>query len=81
MSLIETFIKKAQQNPRKIVYPEGSDERIIIAASKAAQMGIAKPIIIGEQENIHKMAAVANMPLEEIQIIDIKDEPERLEKD
>jgi len=80
MDLTQLFIEKAQKNPRRIVFPEGSDERIIIAAAKVKTMGIAVPIIIGQQEDIHKIAANNGVSVTGIQIMNPQTEHETVER-
>lgn len=58
MSFIETIKKRAQQEKKKIILPETMDERVIEAALKIVEEGIADIILIGKpvkeisQENI-----------------------------
>jgi phosphate acetyltransferase len=68
MSLIEQFIERAKKAPRRVVLPEGDDERIIKAASKLAAAGIAKPIIIGKDDAVRALAK--DTPLDGIRILD-----------
>ena len=79
MTLIDMFVEKAKRHPQTIVYPEGSDKRIVVAASKVAQMGMATPILLGAHSSIRELADSENVPLEGIQIIDINEEADRLE--
>lgn len=47
MDLIETFIARARATPRRIVLPEAGDERIVQAARRLADAGIAQPVLVG----------------------------------
>ncbi len=47
MDAIESFIAAAKENPRRVVLPEGADERIISAAQRLADEGIATPVLLG----------------------------------
>ena len=47
MDAIESFIAAAKENPRRVVLPEGADERIISAAQRLADEGIAEPVLLG----------------------------------
>ncbi len=49
---LDEFTQRAQQQPKRIVLPEGSDERIIAAAAHCAKQGIAHPILIGDTSKI-----------------------------
>jgi phosphate acetyltransferase len=70
MDLIEKFKEKAKRNPRKIVFPEGNDEKILTASLKIAKEGIAYPIVLGSQEEIEETASRLNLKLEGITIYD-----------
>ena len=69
-----TILKKAQSSIEgknlKIVFPEGSDERILEAAIKHNEDGILKPIILGDKGEIQKVANDNNLTLGNLQIID-----------
>ncbi len=80
MELIQTFIEKAKERPMKIVYPEGKDERIIIAAAKAKEMRIADPIIVGDIDEIQNIADENNVSLDGITIISLKNNESKLEQ-
>ncbi|TPR24258.1 phosphate acetyltransferase [Apilactobacillus micheneri] len=58
---------------KKIVFPEGSDERIIEAASRLASEDLITPILLGNNTDISKHANGAD--LSKVQIIDINDYP------
>ncbi len=50
--VIRVMINKAQKQPKKVVYPEGEEEKIISAAHDAYQDNIAYPILLGNKEII-----------------------------
>lgn len=56
MGLFEELIAKVRTTPKKIVFPEGNDQRIVKAACRLANDQILKPIILGKQEQIEKNA-------------------------
>src|SRR5690242_16343305 len=41
------LVERARKRPRRIVFPEGSDERVLAAASRLARDGAAQPILLG----------------------------------
>lgn len=47
MSMIERVKAKARADRKTIVFPEGSEERTILAAAELVREGIADPILIG----------------------------------
>lgn len=56
MSLVERFIERAKRDPRRIVFPEGNDPQIVRAACRLAAEGIARPIVLGRQEEVAALA-------------------------
>ena len=46
-----------------IVFPEGTDERVLAAANRLAEDGILKPIVIGEEGAIEDKASSLNVEL------------------
>ncbi|MCK5086735.1 MAG: NADP-dependent malic enzyme [Melioribacteraceae bacterium] len=50
--IIRIMVHKAQKDPKKIVYPEGEEEKIIRAAETVFQENIGKPILLGNKELI-----------------------------
>ena len=74
MDLIRRFHEQAAASPRRIVYPEGSEERILQAAVRSRAEGIALPILIGEPAEIAAQAARLNLSLDGLAIVDRKDE-------
>ena len=50
--VVRVMIHKAQKSPKKIVYPEGEEEKIIRAANEVFLEEIGKPILLGNKEII-----------------------------
>lgn len=70
MDIIENFTEKAKKKKREIVYPEGTDERILQAAKIVYDRGIAIPIILGKENEIKEAAEKNNINMAGIKIID-----------
>jgi phosphate acetyltransferase len=49
MGVLDRITRRAQADPRTIVFPEGDDERIRAAARRAADVGIARPVLLVEK--------------------------------
>ena len=64
---------KAAANPKVVVLPEGEHPKIIKAAAIAVSEGIAKPILIGSEKKIQKVAEENGCDLTGISIIDPRD--------
>ena len=56
MSFIENIKNKAKQNIKTIVLPEATDVRVLTAAATVLKEGFANIILIGEEEEIKKIA-------------------------
>jgi len=61
---------KARQNPKRIVFAEATDYKVLKAAQELIHDNIAIPVLLGNQENIHAAAAENNLDLKNITIID-----------
>jgi phosphate acetyltransferase len=61
---------------RKIVFPEGLDERILTAVSRLVQEQLVVPIVIGNKEAVKQKANELGLTLENVEIID----PQQYEK-
>ncbi len=46
------MINKAKACPKRVVFPEGDEDKIIRAAQILIDEGIAKPILLGDKEEI-----------------------------
>ncbi|MBK7337857.1 MAG: NADP-dependent malic enzyme [Saprospirales bacterium] len=73
----EIFLR-AKRDPKRIVFPEGNDPKVIWAASEIAREGIAKPILLGrsKQEILDLFEELHHQP-EGIEIIEPKNFPGR----
>jgi malate dehydrogenase (oxaloacetate-decarboxylating)(NADP+) len=52
--LMQPVFEAARQAPRRIVYGEGEDERVLRAAQTLVDDGIAQPILLGRREAIER---------------------------
>ena len=57
MDLHDRLFDIARQRSRKIVLPEGEDARIVAAAARLKQRGIARPILLGDPDAIARSQA------------------------
>ena len=70
MSFIEQIKQRAKQEIKTIVLPEATDTRILEAAQIIKEEGYAKVILIGNEEDVRKLANKKNIDLGETEIID-----------
>lgn len=70
MEIMDNIIKKAKEKNKTIILPEATDERVIKATRKITDKGIAKIILIGNEEEIKSKAKKVDIDLSDIEIID-----------
>ncbi len=69
MDLISQF-KKTAWKECKLVLPEGNDERILNAARKSTDLGLAEPFFVGNKEEIESTAKKHMIKVSDIEILD-----------
>lgn len=69
--LIHNISSLAKQNPKKVVFAEGSSLPILKAALFAKEEGICYPILLGNRKKIMKLIKEYNLELEDAEIIDL----------
>jgi malate dehydrogenase (oxaloacetate-decarboxylating)(NADP+) len=67
--VMRSIINKAKADPKRIVFPDGENAKILRAAQVLVEEGIAKPILVGDQAKIRAMLADLNIELD-VPIID-----------
>jgi malate dehydrogenase (oxaloacetate-decarboxylating)(NADP+) len=68
--LLRSIISKAKQNPKRVIFAEADNYKILKAAQSVYEEGIAKPILLGDIDKIKNLIAENNLDLHDIQIID-----------
>jgi phosphate acetyltransferase len=66
----EYLRSKAKAHPKKVVFPETGEERILRAARESLDIGIAYPILVGKPETVKAFAASIGVSLDGITIAD-----------
>lgn len=70
MPLINKLSARLQNHPKRVVFPEGSDVRVIQAARQFATRRLGVPILIGDRTRIKAIAARIDIKLDGIRIIE-----------
>ncbi len=70
MKFIESVFEKLQRHPKRIVFPEGTEPRILQAAARFVKLGLGTPILLGNRAAIEKAAAQEKVDLDHIGTID-----------
>ena len=68
--IMRGLINRAMRDPKRIVFPEGEEPKIMRAASILVDDGIAHPILLGNRENIERIAREHRVSLDGIVIED-----------
>jgi phosphate acetyltransferase len=68
--VIEELIARARRAAKRLVMPEGEDERILRAARRLSDERIARPVVLGEADRLAVAAARAGVSLEGIDTAD-----------
>lgn len=74
--VMRAMINKAQRQPKRVVFTEGEEPKILRACQILVDEKIAEPILLGNEETIRAKAAELRLHLNGIPILD----PERSEK-
>lgn len=69
MRFIGSVIEKLQRHPKRIVFPEGAEPRVLQAARQFYSLRLGAPILLGDRTKIKEIAEALNVSLEGIRII------------
>ena len=70
--MFENLIEVLKANPRKIVYTEGPDARILSSAARLKKEGFLTPILVGNVEEVKAAAEKGGFDIEGLEILDPK---------
>ena len=74
--MFNAMIETLKANPRKIVFTEGHDARILEATSRLVEGGFLTPILVGNVDTVKENAAKGGFNIDGIEIIDPLTYPE-----
>ena len=69
MNAISRIKDKARAKKRRVVLPEGTESRMIMAAKKIVSDGMASVTMLGDEDEIKKLAAEHGLNLQKVEII------------
>ncbi|HJG49446.1 phosphate acetyltransferase [Limosilactobacillus ingluviei] len=70
MDIFEKLAQDLKGQGRRIVFPEGSDKRIMGAAVRLKADGVVDPVLLGNQAELKQVASENNFDLSGIEILD-----------
>lgn len=74
-TVLDTIREQAKKLNRKICLTESDDIRNLKAAEKLVQLGYARPVLVGCEESIRKLAAENGVSLEGVELVDVLKSP------
>ena len=70
--LVTELRERAAVNPKRIVYPEATDPRVLRAVERIVKMRMGKPVLVGSPQKIEAKARELGVNLTHIEIVDAK---------
>ncbi|MFZ5353853.1 MAG: phosphate butyryltransferase [Bacillota bacterium] len=81
MKAFDEILRVAREKgPKTIAVAVAQDTEVLMAVSNARNMGIANAILVGDADEIHKIAAAHNIDLNRFEVEDVKDKTEACRK-
>jgi malate dehydrogenase (oxaloacetate-decarboxylating)(NADP+) len=68
--VMRSITDKARQHPLRLVLPEGEDPTVIRAALIMAEMGIAKPLLIGRRDHVDRVCDSEHLDVCDLDMLD-----------
>ena len=68
--MFENLVEILKANPRKIVFTEGPDARILEAAARLKKGGFLTPVLVGNVEEVKAAAAKGGFDIDGLEILD-----------
>ncbi len=68
--IMRTLIHRARKDPKRIVFTEGYHPKVLKACQTLLDEGIAKPILLGEEETIRGTCQALDLDLGSVEVID-----------
>lgn len=78
--LIETLRVKAEQNPKKVLFAEAANYKVLKAAQELLNENIAIPMFLGNKDEILKIIKENHLDLEDVSIINPRSDKEEFRR-
>jgi malate dehydrogenase (oxaloacetate-decarboxylating)(NADP+) len=76
--VMRPLFERARSDPKRVVYAEGEDERVLRAVQQVIDDGLARPIVVGRREVVSRRIARLNLRLgldHDVMLVDPQDDP------
>lgn len=74
MSLMDQLRERARAHRMRVAFPEGDDETMMRAVAEIASQGIAECVLVGDADELRRLAGERGISLEGVELADISDE-------
>jgi len=68
---------RAQAAPKRVVFPEGDNEKILRACHVLVEEKVARPVLLGNEHMVRAKAADLGISLEGMQVVDVEESDRR----
>ena len=69
MELMQRLVDRAKQSPKRIVFPEGDQEKIVRAAKILVDQEVAHPVLLARYDEVHTRLAELGVPEGSVTVI------------
>lgn len=69
MSLLDSVFQKLKRHPKRIVFPDGDDPRVVRACRAFYEHDAGIPVLIGKRETIERVALTEKVSLDHVAIV------------
>lgn len=70
MRFIESVFQKLQRHPKRIVFPEGTEPRVLRAAERFVTLKLGTPVLLGKKSEVERAAEEQKVSLKHVMTID-----------
>ena len=74
--LMSSLVERAKKDPKRVVFAEADNYKVLRAAQTVRDEGIAEPILLGPREKLEALIEKYELELDGVQIIDPRSEEE-----
>lgn len=78
--LVRQITTKAQNNPKRVVFAEADNVKILKAAQTSSEEGVCIPILLGKRRVIESLIAEYSIEIPNLMIIDPKSDTEKMRR-
>ena len=73
MKFIESIFEKLRKHPKRVVFPEGDEPRILAAAAEFVRLNLGVAVLLGKRDKVEAAAKEVGISFDKIHIIDPED--------